>query len=200
MREELNREQRLSEWGKDGRRWLEASSVLGSKIATGGEEVLRALWKGEGGMFNALGLPDLRVSLVENGCARCTLRIPLHLTVRLHFSRQFSLFSCQNFDFLFPDCFSYSDYTGTIWSLCLGTNWSCNTKFVLCHLNMIMNFLYMTLCLGTDWYTLWLKCTCKTLFWYQDKFLQYTDHEFLIHDCMSWYRLVHNTLWLKWFM
>ncbi|KAF3319795.1 acyl-coenzyme A thioesterase 13 [Carex littledalei] len=80
MREELNREQSLSEWAKEGRRWLEASSALGSKIATGGEEVLRALWKGEGGMFNALGLPDLLVSLVENGCARCTLRIPLHLT------------------------------------------------------------------------------------------------------------------------
>jgi hypothetical protein len=81
MREEMNREERLSEWAKESRRWLEVSSALGSKIAAGGG------WKGEVGIFSALGLPGLLISLVENGLVRCTLCIPSYLTVRLHFSR-----------------------------------------------------------------------------------------------------------------
>ncbi|KAJ3701016.1 hypothetical protein LUZ61_004721 [Rhynchospora tenuis] len=80
MRGELNGEKRLSEWGKEARRWLEESSARGSTIVTGGEEQVKALWEGEGGLFNALGLPGLRVSLAENGCSRCTLSIPSHLT------------------------------------------------------------------------------------------------------------------------
>ncbi|KAJ4818319.1 Thioesterase superfamily protein [Rhynchospora pubera] len=76
----MNGEERLSEWAKEARRWLEESSARGSTIVTGGEEQVKALWEGEGGLFNALGLPGLHVSLVENGCARCTLRIPSHLT------------------------------------------------------------------------------------------------------------------------
>ncbi|KAJ1685083.1 hypothetical protein LUZ63_016473 [Rhynchospora breviuscula] len=82
LRGELNGEERSSEWAKEARRWLEESSARGGTIVTGGEEQVKVLWEGEGqgGLFNALGLPGLRVSLVENGCARCTLRIPSHLT------------------------------------------------------------------------------------------------------------------------
>ncbi|KAJ3694533.1 hypothetical protein LUZ60_010013 [Juncus effusus] len=81
MREESEREQRKAgEWGKEARRWLEASSARGTQIVTGGEAELRSLWEGEEGLFNAVGLGGLAVSLTRDGCARCTFRIPSHLT------------------------------------------------------------------------------------------------------------------------